>query len=259
MKRDERHTLILERLYYQDSVSVDSLAKEFNVSLETIRRDLTALADAGSLRKVHGGAVRFQTAQEDTFALRSQVNRAAKQAIGQYATTFINSGDSLFINAGTTTAIFAEYLTDKENLTIITNCASVANTAWHDGNNNHKIYLLGGAYNGVDTETNGSMVIEQIRLFQADHTFMTVGAVNAEQGVMEYRVEAADIIRAMMQQSRRATVLVDSTKLGKTTLAKICELHEIDRLVTERPLSENLQRSLKTNNVEIHVTGLDMP
>lgn len=257
MKRDERHSLILERLYHQDSVSVDDLAAVFDVSLETIRRDLTALADAGLLRKIHGGAMRLQTAQEDTFALRSQVNRAAKQVIGQYAATLVNSGDSLFINAGTTTAVFAEYLVDKENLTVITNCASVGNTIWHDGNTTHDVFLLGGKYNGIDTETYGSMVHQQIRMFQVDHTFMTLGAVNAEQGCMEYRVEAAEIIRTMIQQSHRTTVLADSTKLGSTTLVKICDLSEIDRLVTEAPLSENLNMALVDSDVDVHVTGLD--
>lgn len=255
MKRQERHTKILERLYHQDSVNVDELSMILDVSLETIRRDLTSLAEQGLLRKVHGGAVRLQTAQEDTFNLRSQVNRGAKQAIGYYATRFIKNGDSLFINAGTTTAIFAEYLDTKENLTIITNCASVAHTVWQDGSSTHKIFLLGGEYNGIDTETHGSLLIGQLELFQADHTFLTLGAIHNKQGCMEYRVEAAEIIRMMLSQSRQVTALADSTKLDKTALAKICNLNQIDRLITEHPVSDRLQTALERANVEIHIAG----
>jgi DeoR family glycerol-3-phosphate regulon repressor len=256
MKRDERHSLILERLYHEDSVTVEYLATYFDVSLETIRRDLTTLAEAGLLRKIHGGAVRFQTAREDTFALRSQVNRAAKEAIGQYATHFVKSGDSVFMNAGTTTTVFAEALTQRENLTIITNCASVANTMWQDGNGSHTIFLLGGQYNGTDTETYGSLVLQQLRMFRADHAFITLGALNAEQGCMEYRVEAAEIIRAMTQQACQTTALVDSTKMGNTALVKVCDLSTLTRIVTEFTPSEALQSVIQEQDVELHVTGL---
>lgn len=258
MKREKRHSQILEQLYLQDSVQVEDLAENFDVSVETIRRDLTTLAERGLLRKVHGGAVRFQTAQEDTFSLRSQVNRAAKQTIGQYATRFINAGDSLFINAGTTTAIFAEYLAGLDNLTVVTNCASVADKVWQDGNSSHKIFLLGGEYNGIDTETHGSLLLQQLELFQVDHTFLTLGAVHAQQGCMEYRVEAAEIIRMMMKQSRTTTVLVDSTKLDKIALAKICDLHEIDRLITEYPVSDRLRTALDRANVDVHISDVDV-
>jgi DeoR family transcriptional regulator, glycerol-3-phosphate regulon repressor len=256
MRREERHAQILEKLYHQDSVTVEELAGIFDVSLETIRRDLTVLAEGGLLRKVHGGAVRFQTAQEDTFALRSQVNHAAKKTIGKYAAQFVNSGDSLFINAGTTTAVFTQYLAEKTHLTIITNCVSVADTAWQTLDDSSQIFLLGGKYNGADNETQGHLLRQQLHLFHTDHAFITLGGVHARNGFMEYRIEAADIIQTMLEQARRTTVLIDSTKLDKTTMVRICALDAVDRIVTEFPPPEALATALKKAGVDVHVTGL---
>jgi len=256
VKRDERHKRILDVVLQEDSVNVNDLAEIFGISHETVRRDLTALAEQGLLRKVHGGAVRFQTAQENTFALRTHVNRAAKVAIGRYAAQFINDGDSLFINAGTTTAIFAEQLIEKNNLTVITNCARVADTLWDTGETDHRIFLVGGRYNGVDTETSGSLVLGQLKLFQTDHVVFSLGAVNAQGGCMEYRVEAAEIIQCMLEQSRRSLLIADSSKLDKAALVKICDFDGIDRFVTERAPSSELMDVLEEQKVELHIADM---
>lgn len=256
MKREERHTYILELLTKHERLEVDLLATQFNVSLETIRRDLTALSEQGMLRKVHGGAVRFQTAQENSLALRTQINRAAKESIGKYVAHLIEDGDSLFINAGTTTAVCAEQIVHtRRKLTVITNCASIAHTMWGNGEIDHQIYLLGGLYNGIDTETSGSQLINQIRQFQVDHTIVTVGALDPVNGPMEYRVEAAEIIKVMASQSHSFTVLADYSKLDKTALVKVCDLHEVDHLITDRTPSTALQEELKREHVELHVSG----
>ncbi len=252
MRREERQTLILDILYKKERVEVDSLATRFDVSQETIRRDLTSLAERGLLRKVHGGAVRFQTAQEDTFTLRSQVNRAAKVRIGQYAARFINDGDSLLINAGTTTAVFAEQLGDKQGLTVITNCARIAAIMWNY-ERQHKIFLLGGLYNGTDTETTGSIALDQLRQFRTDHAIVTIGSVSAEGGWMEYRVEAVEIVRAIAEHSLDTIALADSTKLDRSTLLKIGDLNLMDRLVTDAFPSNELIEALIEADVELHV------
>ncbi len=257
MKRDERHIRILDLLKDRERLEVDVLADEFNVSVETIRRDLTTLSEQGMLRKVHGGAVRFQTAREQTFSLRSQVNRAAKEAIGQHMTRLIEDGDSLFLNAGTTTAIFAEQAVHRRReLTVITNCAAIAHTMWGEGDTDHRVYLLGGAYNGIDTETSGSQVIDQLQTFQVDHAIVAIGAMDTANGPMEYRVEAAEIIRVMFRQAQNRAILVDHSKLGKTALVKICDFDTVDQVVTDRLPSDSLQEALSRSGVQLHVSGL---
>src|SRR5262245_53695093 len=103
MKRETRFKKILTILDEQGRVNVDELAQHFGVSPETVRRDLAAMSEEGMLRKIYGGAVKFQSAQENSFVLRTRQYAAEKTRIAQYATRFVKSGDSLLINSGTTT------------------------------------------------------------------------------------------------------------------------------------------------------------
>lgn len=257
MKRDERLQEILNLLDDQEFIEVDTLAEEFDVSAETIRRDLGTLSEQGLLRKVHGGAVKFQTAQENSLPSRTYHNLAQKISIARYAAQFVNSGDSLFLNSGTTTAVFAKEITKLvDNLIIITNSPVIANELWDKGESNNQIYLLGGAYIGAELDTVGSMTLEQIRQFSADHAFLTVGTVSATQGFMDYRVESAYVIQSMAQQARRTTILADSSKLEKTALVTAFELNHAHRLVTDSLPPDSLSQALDVAGTQLHVTDL---
>lgn len=254
MGREKRFRTILTLLDEQERVNVEALAAHFDVSPETIRRDLSTMSEQGLLRKVYGGAVKFQSAQENSFALRTQQSAIQKTLIAQYAVRFVKPGDSLFLNAGTTTTIFArELVKHLDELIVITNSSQIAHEFWNNGQSRNQIYLLGGQYNAAEVETLGGMTVEQIRQFHADHAFLTVGSVNAAQGFMEYRVELAEINRAMAAQAQLATVLIDSSKLDRMALVTSCTLEMIDRLVTESPPSDTLAQALKEAGTQAHV------
>ncbi len=256
MKREKRFRDILTLLDERERVNVEDLATYFEVSPETIRRDLSTMSEQGLLRKVYGGAVKFQSAQENPFALRTKQYAAEKTAIAQYAVRFVNSGDSLFLNAGTTTTIFArELVRHVDRLIVITNSPQIAHEFWNNGHNENKIYLLGGYYNGAEIETLGGSVAGEIQQFRADHAFLTVGALSASQGFMDYRIEAAQINHAMARQAGRATVLIDSSKLDQMALVTCCSLEAIDRIVTDGPPSEDLTDALNQAGTQIHVAG----
>lgn len=253
MKPDKRQSKILEILDQQETASVEYLAEFFDVSHETIRRDLSALYEQHLIRKVHGGAEKAQTASEAPYEIRSHFNHKQKAAIAHYAATLVSSGDSLLINSGTATIAFARELQQLQKLMVITNCATVAHEVWRASEQSHQVYLVGGKYNGDFIETNGSITVEQIRLFQADHVFLTVGAINESIGIMEYRVDAAQLTRVMIEQARFVTVLADSSKLDQIAVAKICSLSDIDRLITDAPPSQKLTQALKSAEVELHI------
>ncbi|MBA3869511.1 MAG: DeoR/GlpR transcriptional regulator [Anaerolineae bacterium] len=254
MKREKRFRLILALLDEQGRVNVDDLAIHFNVSAETIRRDLSTMSEQGLLRKVYGGAVKFQSAQENSFTLRTQQYAEQKTSIAQYAVRFVNAGDSLFLNSGTTTTIFARELAKRiDNLFVITNSPQIAHEFWNDGQTNHKIYLLGGYYNGAEVEILGTSVITAIQQFRTDHVFLTVGAVNASQGFMDYRIETAEMNRMMVQQARRTTVLIDSSKLDQTALVSAFALDAVDRVITDIPLSDALANAFNKADIQVHV------
>ncbi len=257
MKREKRFRDILTLLDEQARVNVEALAAYFEVSPETIRRDLSTMSEQGLLRKVYGGAVKFQSAQENPFALRTHQYAAQKTIIAQYAVRFVNSGDSLFLSAGTTTTVFArELVKHVDRLIVITNSPQIAHEFWNNGQHENTIYLLGGYYNGAEIETLGGTVVDEIRRFQADHAFLTVGALSATQGFMDYRIEVAHINKTMAHQARRTTVLLDSSKVDRMALVTSCSLEMIDRIVTDSSPSEVLGDALNQAGTQIHIAGL---
>ena len=247
---EQRRREIVAAVEGRQRISVDALAATLEVSRETIRRDLSVLSERGLLRKVHGGAVSIQTASESAFAKRVRHQRIEKQAIARRAATLFSPGDSLFIDAGSTTAAFAVELARRDRVTVITNSVEVAASLWGAAAG-HRAYLLGGRYSGEVAETLGPMALELIDRLQADHAVLTIGAVDPLHGFMDYNIEEAAIAQAMIRQARSTTVLADSTKLARTALVKVCGLEAVARLVTDRPPPEPLRQALERTRTEI--------
>lgn len=250
MKPEERRERITALLREASRVTVDELADRLETSRETVRRDLALLSEQGVLRKVHGGAVPVQTALESPLRERRAAARAEKIAIGRTAATLFEPGDSILIDAGSTTAYFAEALGRAGSFTVITNSVLVANELWsapHRG----EVYLTGGRYFGEGHEVLGPIVVEQIQRLHADHAVLTIGAVDAGGKFMDFNTEEAFVARAMIASARRTTVLADSSKLNRRALFEVCEAAQVDRLVTDRLPEPALINLLQTASVEI--------
>ena len=186
--------------------------------------------------------------------LRVKQYTAQKTLIAQYAARFVQPGDSLFVNAGTTTTIFArELVKSVDHLIVITNSPQIAHEFWNNGQSANSIYLLGGDYNGAEVETLGSTIVDQVRRFHTDHAFLTVGTLHAVQGFMDYRVETAEMNRTMVKQTQRATVLIDSSKLDQMALITACDLDTIDRLVTDSPPSDALAAAVLKAGTQLYI------
>jgi len=247
---EERRNRILARLALQQEVSVNDLADDLQVSRETIRRDLGRLAEHGLVRKVHGGALNVPAALEPPLHSRESVHRAEKRIIARLAAPLFKPGDTLFIDAGTTTTAFAKELTQIRDLTVITNSTDIARLIGLEKNGS-KVQVLGGEYCSEVAETRGPYVLEQIVQFQPDHAVRTVGAVDRRQGVFDFNMEEAAIARAMVRQARVTTVLADSSKLDRSALIKVCELRQISRLVTDRKPEPDFLSAMQNAAVQV--------
>jgi DeoR family glycerol-3-phosphate regulon repressor len=245
-----RQTAILERIASEGRTTVIALAETLGASRETVRRDLTTLAEQGRLRKVHGGAVRLQAALEDPFGARLESNRDAKRRIGERAAELFTSGDSLLIDSGSTTILFAEALANKNGITVVTNSQFVAQAA-SKGPGENRVFLLGGQYHHEGAETLGPMTNDQIQMLSTDHAVLTVGAVDATGRFMDFIADAAYTARAMMARARQVTVLVDSSKLEQTALFQVCTAHQVSRVVTDAPPPPAVMTSFLAAGVEV--------
>lgn len=256
MKPQERRDRIAALVGDTSKVSVVELAELLETSRETVRRDLALLSEQGVLRKVHGGAVPAQTALESPLGDRRATARAEKIAIGKAAAALFEQGDSLLVDAGSTTAYFAEALGQAGSFTVITNSVLVANELW-SAPNPSEIYLTGGRYFGEGHEVLGPLVVEQIQRLHADHAVLTVGALDAAGNFMDFNTEEAFVARAMIANARQTTVLADSSKLNRRALFRVCEADQVHRLVTDKPPDPTLASLLRSAGVEIIVAPAD--
>lgn len=254
MKPEERRERIAALVRESSRVSVDDLAALLEISRETVRRDLALLSEQGVLRKVHGGAVHFQTAREGSLRDRESTARVEKITIGRAAARLFEPGDSIFIDAGTTTSFFAAELGKVGSFAVITNSIVVA-AELCNAPHRSEVYVVGGRYNGDNQEIVGPLAVEQIHALHADHVVLTIGAMDETGKCMDFNADEAFVARAMIARARKTTILADSSKLDRHALFQVCAAAEIDRLVTDKPLPPHLAEALRNADVEVLLVG----
>ena len=250
MRPRERQLRITDLVRARGKVTVEELGREFETSVETIRRDLTFLSANGKIRKIHGGAVPLRDFGEGAFAERMQQNSDAKRSIAQCAQTLAAPGNCLFIDTGSTTLALAEALTMIDNLTVVTNSTAIARVISR-GNSSTELYLLGGHYNEDNRQTCGPIALEQLGRFHADLAFLTAGAVSADVGVMDYSSDEAEIASAMIARSDRVALLVDESKFNRAAPFVVASFERIDILVCDRRPTGSLALGLERDGVEV--------
>ncbi len=247
MKPENRRNQIVAAIRGGGEVSVETLARRFAVSLETIRRDLTRLAAQGLVDKVHGGARPPRLAIEGSLAERIGENAEAKRAIAKKVASFVASGETLFIDTGSTTLACAEALAGHSDLTVITNSFGVARVMGEGS----RVFVLGGEYSPGNAQTVGPLAIRQIGAFRADRAVITVSAIDGDTGAMDASLEEAAVARAMIDAARQLVVVADATKFGRSAGFSVCALDEIDVIVSDAPPPADLQQAALAAQVRI--------
>ena len=234
----------------EGEMSVEVLAQRFDVSAETIRRDLGLLAERGRVNKVHGGARRPRLFHEPAHSARETAAAAAKAAIGRRLIEAVSPGETLFIDTGSTTLAAAETLAAIPDLTIITNSWRLAERMANAGST-AKIFLLGGQFHADNAQTTGAMAIEQLQSFRADRAILTIAALDPVFGAMDADLDEAQIARAMIRNSQSLTILADATKFGRHAAHVICATDAIDLIITDGKMEDGLRDALTDRGVNV--------
>ena len=248
MRIEDRHRQIVEQVRGAGRVLVTELAEHFDVTPETIRRDLTALDRSGALRKVHGGAIPAPALPETGVTQREQVNPTAKQAIARAALARLvpKPGTTLLIDAGTTTGSLARLLPGDTDLTVITN--SVLTAACLAGAGRTRVRILGGQLRGLTQAAVGPEAVEALST-----AVLGANGLSAAHGLSTPDPDEATVKRAMVRSARQVVALVDSTKIGQEHLVSFASLDDIDLLVTDVELPPALIDQLTATETEVLV------
>ncbi|GAA5027962.1 DeoR/GlpR family DNA-binding transcription regulator [Microbacterium fluvii] len=257
MYATERQALIERQLADEGRVSVVSLARRFDVTTETVRRDLDLLERAGALRRVHGGAVtaeRSSTA-ETSVATRTGRASAAKAAIARRCIDLVPSGfrGSLYLDAGTTTAAIAHALIGRTDLDggidVVTHSMVLAGAL--AGARGIELTVIGGRVRGITAAAVGAETVRAISHFRPDIGFIGTNGIAAGFGVSTPDPEEASVKAAIVAACRRVVVAADAEKHDRELLVSFAALDDLDVLVTDRTPQHELAVALESADVEV--------
>ncbi len=233
-----RQSEILDIARTEGRVIVEDLAQRFDVTLQTIRRDLTELAEAGFLDRVHGGAVARTGVVNIGYEQRRRMNEGAKAAIARACAAEIPDNSSLILNLGTTTEAVAHELLHHQNITVVTNNMNVANILL--ANPSCEIMVAGGALRRSDGGLVGDLTTQFFEQFKVDFAIVGTSALDHDGDMLDFDLVEVRVSRAILRQARRSFLVTDHSKLGRSAPARIASLSEIDTVFTDRPLPADL-------------------
>lgn len=233
-----RQSEILEIARTEGRVIVEDLAQRFDVTLQTIRRDLTELSEAGFLDRVHGGAVARTGVVNIGYEQRRRMNEGAKAAIAKACAAEIPDNSSLILNLGTTTEAVAHELLHHQNITVVTNNMNVANILL--ANPSCEIMVAGGALRRSDGGLVGDLTTQFFEQFKVDFAIVGTSALDHDGDMLDFDLVEVRVSRAILRQARRSFLVTDHSKLGRSAPARIASLSEIDTVFTDQPLPADL-------------------
>jgi len=257
--REERLQNIMDILEREGKVLVEELADKFNVTTETVRRDLDALQKEKRLTKVHGGAVKSRfIGFEPSFVERNTKNINEKIAVGKTASLLVEDNDIIFIDLGTTTQQIIHFIELRKNLTVLTNSISALNSLIKlEGDNvrSWNIYFTGGAVNRDIMGTVGSLAYDIYSKIFVDKAFLGASGVSVEFGISDYNIEAISFSKKMLDNSKESYILIDNSKIDLRGFYKLADLEEIDGIVCDRECPESWEEKLSGSGVEWYSNG----
>jgi DeoR family transcriptional regulator, fructose operon transcriptional repressor len=244
----ERHQRILLMLGANQQVSANDLAEMLGVSRETVRRDLLDLEEVGKVARVHGGAVLPEPRSEDPFRQRMATQVRAKTEIAKKAVGLVQPGQTIMVDAGSTTAVFARELAKVSGVSVITNSLDVATTLQAGGLD---AVLLGGRIAADVPATVGELTLSEIRRFEVDICFSAPVALHPAKGSFFYDLQEAEISIAMAAQAAQKVVLAHHTKLGATSRVRAWDVDGIGTLVTNRAAPDEMLGQFRDAGIEV--------
>ncbi|MBQ8230135.1 MAG: DeoR/GlpR transcriptional regulator [Clostridia bacterium] len=246
----ERRSKILQLINAQGTVSNEELIKTFGISIETVRRDLSFLEKQGLLERVYGGAVKKTFLRvEPSYQNRELKHTEEKIAIAEAAKAFIEPNDTVFFDLGTSVLYLAQRVTSDKNVTAFTNALRTAIALSENG---CKVVILGGEIRKGELSLTGTLTKENIQRFNFDKAFIGVAGIT-KNGLTDFIIDEANIRAEIIKNARKTIVLADHSKFGVRTMCRVCDIKDVDVIITDKHTPENVLKDLEHDNLEIIV------
>ncbi|SFB73046.1 DeoR/GlpR family DNA-binding transcription regulator [Tropicimonas isoalkanivorans] len=245
----ERQNEIMTLLRRRDSVDVETLAERFQVSTQTIRNDLRELAERGLVLRTHGGARRAGSASNYAYSERRRIRQQEKEWIGLQAAELIPNHCSVMLNIGTSTEQVARALTNHEGLVVLSNNINIINVLV--GSKARELILVGGSVRQTDGAIVGADAVDFISRYKADFAVIGASALDADGAILDYDAREVSVARSILKNSRTRILVCDSSKFDRTAPVRICDVADLDYVVTDRPPPEDFLAAAKRGHTKV--------
>jgi DeoR family transcriptional regulator, fructose operon transcriptional repressor len=253
MLPSERQKKMIAYLSAKDFVTIPEFMAEFNVSIETVRRDLAILEKQGKIEKVYGGAkLKDSPFTEPSMEKRMISKLLQKEKIGKKCCEFINDGDCIFIDSGTTAYYISRFLTSKKKLTIITNSIPVVNELM---NTDFDIMIIGGKLRQSERSIVTYDYMFDFSVLNIQKSFICASGISAQKGISDYNLQEVVTRKMIIERSEEVFVVADSSKFGRDVTIGVAPVSRIDYIITDANLNKNLVADFSRSKVKLILAG----
>lgn len=245
-----RQQQILELVRERGYVSIEELAQHFSVTPQTIRRDINQLAEAGLLRRYHGGAAHDSSVENTEYSMRAGQMREEKRLIAEAVAAAVPDHASLFINIGTTTEAIAHALLGHRSLKIITNNLHVANIL--SAKDDFDVLIASGKVRS-DGGVVGQATADFIKQFKVDYALVGISGIDEDGTLLDFDYQEVCVSQAIIHNARQVFLAADSSKFGRNAMIRLGSLEQIDQLFIEQEPSPAFARCLREWQVKVEV------
>jgi len=248
---NHRQKQIHESVQVRGFISIEDLARHFQVTPQTIRRDINKLSDYGLLQRHHGGAGLPTSVENYAYTTRKVMCLKEKVRIARLLARHIPDKASLFINIGTTTEEAAKVLLKKKGLRVITNNLNVAGIL--SSNEDFEVIVAGGVVRSKDRGVTGHATSDFIQQFKVDFGIIGISGIDFDGTLLDFDYQEVRVAQAIIKNSRQVFLAADHTKIGRNAMVRLAHISEVDALFTDRQPPKKLSSVLADAGVAVHV------
>ena len=249
-----RQSLLIDEVCARGAVSVEALAEQFGVTLQTVRRDVKLLSAAGMLARFHGGVrMPSSTIENIAYRQRQQLNEPGKLRIAKHIAATVPNNCSLILNIGTTMEAVARELLRHTGLRVVTNNLNVA--AILSDNPDCEVIVAGGMVRSRDRGIIGEVTVEFIRQFKVDIGLIGISAIESDGTLRDFDYREVNVAKAVIEHSREVWLAADHTKFNRTAMVELAHLHQVDRLFTDAEPPSPFHELIAAADVELTVVS----
>lgn len=248
----ERQQHILQFIRNNKVVKLVTLTKEFNVSMETIRRDIQQLVQEKKIEKFYGG-VKYIEPVEGLMDNRLTQQLTEKIAIAKACASLVNNGDCIFIDSGSTTYQMTPFLLSKEKLTVVTNSLPVA---FDLIGSNIEVMIIGGRVRHSEKSVTSNDFLFHFDHLNINKAFICASGVTLEKGISDFSLEEAMTRKQLINISQTVYVATDSTKFNKDVAIQVCPLEEVDMILTDNGLPKETLHQFTEAGIQLKVVDI---